>query len=115
MADKDGFIILKGFLFDYIGKAEHITIPDGVRFIGSEALARRDYLKTVVCPDSVTKILSRAFYCCENMTSITIPNKLAEIKENAFLGCGMKMVFCAPEGSEIEKYVEENSIKFKAI
>ena len=40
---------------------------------------------------------------------------LKEIKENAFLGCGKKMMFCAPEGSEIEKYVEENSIKFKAI
>ena len=115
LADNEGFIILKKFLFDYIGEAAHITIPDGVRVIGSEAIAWHDCFETVVCPDSVEVVLPYAFCGCYNMISVTIPNKMAQIREEAFLNCGRKTRICAPEGSEAQRYVEENSITFIAI
>ena len=115
LANQDGLILLKTILFDYIGKAAHVTVPDGIKTIAGEAFARHDYLETVVCPESVVKIMCKAFYFCPKLTSVTIPDKMAEVREDAFMHCGKKMTICAPDGSEAERYVEENSIKFKEI
>lgn len=114
LADKNDFIIVKTMLFQYIGNDKTVTIPDGIKTIGSEAFSNQS-VETVVCPDSLVIIMPKAFICCENLTSITIPNKLTEIREDAFWGCGKLKTFVAPEGSTTQQYVEENSIKFKEI
>lgn len=114
LADKNGFIIVKTMLFQYIGNDKTVTIPDGVKTIGGEAFSHRS-VETVVCPDSLVRIMPKAFNDCANLTSITIPNKLTEINEDAFFACGKLKTVVAPEGSTTQQYVEENSIKFKAI
>ncbi len=116
LADKDGFIILRGILYDYIGEATtHITLPDDVKFIGEEAFSGNKTLVDVVCSDNVVKIFRNAFWGCENMASITISNKNTEIKEDAFWGCKKNMSIRAPQDSNAQKYVEENFIRFEAI
>lgn len=115
LADKEGFIVLRKMLFDYIGNDPHIRIPDGVQFIGSNAFYKRDFLETVICPDSVSKIMSHAFEWCKNVRAITILNKETEIEERAFDWCKRNMTIRAPKGSYAQQYFEENYAKFETI
>ena len=115
LADKDGFIVLRGVLFDYIGDSAHITIPDNVNIIGKGAFTNLDFLETIICPDSVTKIFSVAFSDCKNLTSITVSNKLTEIRKDAFVRCKKNMIIRAPQESYAQQYVEDNYVSFKAI
>ena len=52
LADKDGFVIVNGVLYDYIGEKTHITVPDGVTDISAFAL-KRNFIISLELPDSV--------------------------------------------------------------
>lgn len=115
LADTDGFIILRNTLFDYIGNAAHITIPDGVKNVGDGAFKKLDFLETIVCPDSVARIFSEAFSDCKNLTSITVLNKSTEIHPRAIVRCRKNMIIRAPQGSHAQQYVEDNYVRFETI
>ena len=53
LADTDGFIILRNTLFDYIGNAAHITLPDGVKNVGERAFEKLDFLSYSYYPPAV--------------------------------------------------------------
>ncbi len=87
LADENGFVIVKGILFDYFGDAQTVVVPDGVTCIGDLAFGMCESLTTITIPDSVANIGVYAFYKCSNLTSITIPEGIPSIGDYAFYGC----------------------------
>ena len=68
------------------------TIPNSVKYIGSEAFAYCVKLTSITIPNSVTEICSRTFYHCSRLTSVTIPNSVTSICNRSFEGCGLTSV-----------------------
>ena len=78
--------------FVYLADAKNtyitsITIPDGVKFIGSSTFRDCSKLTSVTIPDSVTSIGHLAFESCSGLTSVTIPDSVTSIGDFAFSGC----------------------------
>ena len=72
LADRDGFIILNGILFGYVGDSAFVTVPDGVTRIAEYAFSDKDRreedregvdrrIRSVCIPDSVKYIDKEAF------------------------------------------------------
>ena len=97
-------------LISYLGDKTVVTIPDGVKHIGTSAFSGCESLKSVTMPntvvsignsvfeycrslsniaipDSVTSIGDYTFYFCEDLTGISIPNGVTNIGEYAFAWC----------------------------
>lgn len=70
-----------------ISKNGIVTIPKGVRKIGTGAFWRCGSLRSVNIPDSVTVIGEGAFAYCSSLTSVTIGNSVTKIEKRAFIGC----------------------------
>ena len=100
LADKDGFVISAGILFDYFGHTASISVPDGVTDIDDEALSdtmsmpcvsvtkpNEALFSSVTIPNSVNRIGRYAFGGCKNLTSVQIPNSVVSIRERIFEGC----------------------------
>ncbi len=87
LANREGFIIFRGILYGYAGKATSITIPDSVTSIGKSAFSNCRSLTSISIPDSVTSIGEEAFYGCSGLTSIVIPKSITCIKGS--LVCGV--------------------------
>lgn len=64
-----------------------ITIPEGIRTIGTEAFHRCRSLTSVELPNSINSIGWEAFAGCSNLESIILPNSISEIEGYAFDGC----------------------------
>ena len=86
LADNDGFVIVKGILFNYFG-GDVAVIPDSVTSIGKRAFSGCSGLVSVTIPDSVTSIGDYAFYNCSSLESITIPDSVTSIGGSMFSGC----------------------------
>ncbi len=121
-ATEDDFEIdEQGVLEEYTGTAREVTIPDGVKVIGSGAFALCETMESVSIPESVTWIKSHAFNgCkglkdvwipdsvesmgdaafgyCENLVSIRLPDNLSAIRSNTFTGCVSLENVTMPEG-----------------
>ena len=91
LADQDGFVIVRGVLYNYYGSQKDIIIPD-----------------------SVTSIGDMAFKDCSSLTSVVIPDSVTSIGNGAFKGC--RLTIYAPAGSYAETYAKrENNIRFVAV
>ena len=75
-----------------------ITIPGGVKEIGSFAFESCSGLSSITIPDGVTSIGSWAFQGCYGLTSITISDSVTSIGENAFGNCRGLTSITIPEG-----------------
>ena len=65
----------------------HVTIPNSMASIGSEAFRNCSGLASVEIPDSVTSIGYGAFAGCSGLAYVTIPNSVTSIGQIAFLNC----------------------------
>ena len=63
--------------------AEHITIADGVTFIGGAAFSNMKYVKSISIPESVTSIYKNAFYCCYALEKLEIPKSVTRLDQEA--------------------------------
>lgn len=77
-----------------------ITIPNGVKRIGSYAFSGCGALKSVEIPNSVEYMGSYIFENCSNLTNVTISDNVTSIGEQAFKNC-----------SKITNIVIPNSVK----
>lgn len=93
------FVIENGVLTKYTGTEEVITIPEGVKVIGSSLLGWRqgDSVKKVIIPDGVTEIRESAFQGSK-LEEITIPKSVTKIGGNAFNACHNLKSVTLPEG-----------------
>lgn len=89
-------------LLKYVGTAEAVSIPDGVKEIGEEAFAGNDNLVKVTIGGRVEKVGYRAFADCRNLRTISMGDTVAEVETAAFsnnpelrnvtIGIGLKKV-----------------------
>jgi hypothetical protein len=104
LADEDGFVIIRGILYDYYGGAAEVTIPDHVIYIDEGAFRDQKQLVKVNIPDSVEGIANCAFEGCEKLvdengftivwdaifgywggaSEITVPDGVTAISKQAF-------------------------------
>lgn len=87
LADKDGFVILGGILFNYYGQSADVVVPEGVRRIEKEAFYENKTMVTIRLPQSLETIENHAFYGCRLLESIQIPGSVRRIGEYAFSWC----------------------------
>lgn len=136
LADKQGFVIVRGVLYNYYGKASNITIPECVTKIEDSAFADCESLTVVTIGGNITTIGIRAFAGCKNLATVNIEHGVMTIDYRAFSVCknltavnidssvntisgyafqGSKHVTIhAPAGSYAETYAKENNIPFVA-
>lgn len=100
--------IIKGFeLIKYTGTKKNITIPAGIRRIGTGAFWNNTEIMNINLPDSLECIAGDAFVYCENLETLTIPESVETIGDNPFAGC-IKLVL-----NNLSKYfILENNILF---
>lgn len=70
--------------FVYNGEITSVSIPDGVKEIGSMAFEGCQNLKKVTLPDTIKRIESRAFSLCPSLSDITIPYGVEYVGQSAF-------------------------------
>ncbi len=87
LADAEGFVIIRGILFDYCGPGRDAEIPAGVTYIADEAFCRSPNLEGVTIPESVTEIGENVFTDCPWLKRVTIPESVTRIGRGAFRGC----------------------------
>ena len=84
LADQDGFLIIRGVLYDYKGAEKHVKIPDSVTDIGEYAFMDCISLESTEIPESVKSIGRYAFNECSSLKNVTIPDSVNSIGESAF-------------------------------
>lgn len=80
------FVIEDDVLVEYLGHAETVVIPEGIREIAINAFWNNQELKYVVFPESLEKIGNGAFAGMD-LQQLILPKNLKEIGKNAFEGC----------------------------
>lgn len=85
--DNKNFHIENGKLIRYTGHAESVTIPDGVKTVGSHAFSKNERIKTVFIPSTVKSIGRGAFEECKNLEKVTMSNGISKIGKYAFRFC----------------------------
>ena len=74
-------------LVKYTGTATAVSVPNGVKTIGSDAFAQNSALSSVTFPDSLEVIESGAFSGCSEIRRLVIPEGCKTIKNGAFADC----------------------------
>ena len=64
-----------------------VTIPEGVKTIGSGAFYNCNFINHIIISNTVTKIGDSAFYGCSGLKNISIPNSVTDIGYYVLSGC----------------------------
>jgi len=84
----DGYRVTNIGSFAFEGWAiTHITLPEGVTNIESDAFNGCAYLQQIDLPESVTEIGSKAFANCTSLETINIPSLVKIINSETFIDC----------------------------
>jgi hypothetical protein len=86
------FIIFNNSLLKYQGTSTNVTIPEGVKTIGTLAFMDNDKIKTVTMPDTLKRIEDSAFLYCEKLNKVIFSKNLEYIGELAFSGTDLTSV-----------------------
>ncbi len=113
---KPGTTGIAGGALDSQCKLEHVTLPDGLKSIGSEAFFLCSNLQEIFIPEGVTAIWYGTFEGCENLTDIVLPSTLEYISYNAFDSHNMEhILFMGSEQQWDDVYVESGSFNTNKI
>jgi hypothetical protein len=83
----DGYFIKNGVLEHYLGRSQHLSLPQGITAIDQFVFSSCNALESIVLPEGVTSIGEHAFSCCNALKEISLPNSLTSIGQCAFLNC----------------------------
>ena len=88
MANADGFVIVRGVLYDYCGDNPWPYVPSTVTQISDYAFAGcYDFLEEVTLPPTVTHIGNFAFFDCDKLENVYLSGGLLSIGASAFRAC----------------------------
>ncbi len=91
--------------------AEHYDVPAGVEHIWPYAFGT-DYLKTISLPIGMKTIGSSAFSDCGRLQSIAVPLTVTEIGDHAFWGCVSLELVSLPDGLTINKDINPRHVQY---
>lgn len=80
-------VVVNDILIDGSTCSGDITIPEGIKCIGTYAFDLCKELTSVRIPDSVTRICGGAFASCWELKSVNIPKSVTYIEDAAFSRC----------------------------
>lgn len=83
----EDFVIFRGILKQYKGKAREVVVPKTVSKIGENAFKDCITVKNIILHDDIVRIDTCAFMKCTSLQRITIPDKVARIDWCVFWGC----------------------------
>ena len=86
LADEDGFVIIRGKLYSYVGSSSEVIVPNNVT-IGDFAFYDCDTLESVIISEGVKNIGAYSFSGCKKLAQVTIPNSVTNIGSTAFSDC----------------------------
>ena len=113
---KCDLVIIGAVLIRYKGKADEVTIPDGVKVIGEEAFYECSTLKSVTIPGSVVCIGKSAFENCEKLASVTIADGVKIIGSSAFQFCKKLTALTIPDSvTEIGWWAFDNCSSLSSV
>ncbi|MCM1244056.1 MAG: leucine-rich repeat domain-containing protein [Roseburia sp.] len=95
-------------LLRYTGKAEEVTVPDGVKKIGRGAFQNTG-IKRAVLPDTVEEIGYAAFKDCKDLAEVRLPAALKKMESHVFEWCKQLDHVTFPEGIG---YVPEGTFEY---
>lgn len=76
----------------HYGRLKHVTIPEGVEWIGDSAFIWTG-LEEIVLPKSLRTIEAYAFYGCSSLKELTIPENVNTVGSLSFAGgCSIKTI-----------------------
>ena len=100
LADENGFIIVRDILFQYLGSASEVEIPEGVAIIGQNAFLSNMAITNVAIPNTVTNIDYAAFRSCTNLVAMTIPQGVMSLGNYLFQNCRSLTTITIPRSVE---------------
>ncbi len=80
------FEIKDGKLVRYSGADAHVTVPDGVTYIGERVFYKNETLESVILPQGLKSIGNEAFFGCRRLRSIQLPENVS-FHYKPFKGC----------------------------
>ena len=95
---------IMGCYADWLGGAfsdtqvTKVTLPNSIKYIGSEAFRGSQYLQEVVLNEGLTEIGERAFMECPELTTINIPSTITVLPRKIFRDCPKLKTLTLPEG-----------------
>ena len=92
----DGIISIGDDAFSL--KAQKITIPDSVAYLGEELCFGNDNLQEIRLPQYIETLPAGAFYGCENIKEIKIPKTVKILEDRVFQNCKSLTSIELPEG-----------------
>lgn len=72
---------------------KHITIPEGVKYLGKNAFYDCNKLESVHLPSTLLTIGDQAFLLCQEMSQLVIPKSVTTIGRAAFQLSGLKDIY----------------------
>ncbi|MBR4719138.1 MAG: leucine-rich repeat domain-containing protein [Lachnospiraceae bacterium] len=88
----DFFVAGDGILLGYRGGGGNVSIPGGVKTIGSGCFRGNTSITGVTLPQGLITIGEDAFNGCSGLTSVSIPDTVTDIEDRAFKDCAFKQV-----------------------
>ena len=99
--------------FNGYDEIKSVTLPFGVKKIGSLAFWRCSSLDNVFLPHGIESIGAMAFADCSSLKGVAIPESVDSIAEDAFNNCPAKLFFIV--GSYAERWARQHKRGYEAI
>jgi len=78
-------------LLRYIGNAEEVIVPEGIKSIARKAFYKNRTIKKVILPEGLEEIGEKAFADAYNLAEVKLPTTLKNVAKDAFAYCAFSM------------------------
>ena len=87
LASKKEFAVAGDYLVAYTGDGGDVTVPYGVKTVGTRAFFMNKTVTSVTLPSTVTAIGDDAFHLCTGLTTVRASRGLQDVGVDAFAYC----------------------------